>query len=109
MIRRVATKYLRPTVLTRHLAAGQVVEVQSFFRACALDVIGMCAFGVDFGCLGPDGRVNQDKEVFRSAKDFVNTFRLTTRLDSATFQMYYMFPFVNGIFPEYGIPAFAGE
>ena len=66
------------------------VDVRPVLQALTMDVIGKCAYNVEFNCLTDDA-INEP-EIFKATKSLVETMRVTSDLMSAFFLLIFTFP-----------------
>ena len=71
--------------------AGEVVDMRPVFHAYSMDVIGLCAFGANFACLGKDN-INRENTIFNSGLEIFTNLTITSAFQSYFFH----FEFVPG-------------
>ena len=86
--------------LIRHLnnciekAEGGCVNVRDILQAFTMDVIGKCAYNVDFGCLKEDKLENP--KIFSDLKGYIESQNLVPdAMTSAMFILVMVFPKLN--------------
>ena len=79
---------------------GEVVDMRPVFHAYSMDVIGQCAFGANFGCLGKD-EINRENTIFNTGLEIFTNLTITSAFQSYFFHLYYMFPSLYKLMPDF--------
>ena len=79
---------------------GDIVDMRSIFHAYSMDVIGECAFGASFGCLGKD-KINREHTMFEYGLGVFTNLSVTSAFEGYFFHLYFMFPSLYTIMPDF--------
>ena len=79
---------------------GEVVDMRTIFHAYSMDVIGECAFGASFGCLGKD-KINREHTMFEYGLGVFTNLTITSAFQSLFFHLYFMFPSLYTLMPDF--------
>ena len=84
---------------------GEVVNMRPIFHAYSMDVIGECAFGASFGCLGKE-KINRENTIFNYGLNLFTNLTITSAFQSYLFHLYCMFPYLYTLMPDYPTDAY---
>ena len=79
---------------------GDVVNVRHIFHAYSMDVIGECAFGASFGCLGEE-KIIRDNTIYNYGLEVFTSLTITSAFQSYFFHLYYLFPSLYNLMPDF--------
>ena len=83
-----------------NVVEGEVIDMRPVFHAYAMDVIGECAFGASFGCLGKE-KINRENTIFKYGLEVFTNLTMTSALQSYFFHLYFMFPSLYTLIPDF--------
>ena len=79
---------------------GDVVDMRPVFHGYSMDVIGECAFGADFGCLGKE-KINKENTIFNYGLGTFTNLTLSSAIESYFMHLYFLFPSLYYIMPDF--------